>query len=174
MKRSKGMLVTSIVFFLVGFCFLIVGISFFAVKKSAVFSGQEEHCTVSVTEVRKIGERLDQFRGDERLVYEADAGYCIYELTLSVTNDGLEEQYAESPGFYFSGEDYADVYDLWIADAGYEKEPLFYYDAEPYLPAGRTAEVKEYVQVRDGVQKFDISYYPGSSDKEESIQVLLP
>lgn len=174
MKRSRGMLIPSIIFFLIGFCFLIVGLSLFAIKKTAVSSMREEHCTVAVTEVRRIGDSFEKHQGDEILVYEADTGYCIYELTLSVTNDGIEEQYQEAPGFYYSGEDYADVYELWITDAGFEEEPLFYYDGEPYLPAGRTTEVKEYVQVRDGVQKFDVSYYAGSSDKEESIQVVLP
>lgn len=168
MKHIKWKLILSIVFLVFGIQILFSGIAYTFTRKVTSFSTAEQDCTVQLAEVKKIGSIYSETIGDETISHEADVGYTIYEIIFSVTNVGLEEYYSEGPDIYFEGYEYSDVYELWDLGYDYEEDPLFYYDSQPYLPAGRSVDASYYVQVKDGVSEFTASYRP-SYDADEVV-----
>lgn len=172
MKYSTGKVLISVICFIMGAIFLITGVMLALMGKvnSSIVYGDETEgssCSVTVRNVEEIGDEYSVVYGDETITYTVDyADYSIYEITFSVWNEGVEELYSADPGIFISGEDYSDVYEMWISGPDYDETPLFYYESEPYVPAYCVAEVKYYVQVRDGVTELTASYYP-SYDSEE-------
>ena len=183
MKLSKGKVLISVLCFLFGILCL-VSAAFMIITSTmtegtkgfaAAASEREEGCAVRFAGAKEIGKEYSVTYGDETITYTTDyADYTIYELTFYVTNQGLEEMYSADPGISISGEEYSDAYSLWMYGPDYEETPLFYYDSKPYIPACCTAEVKLYMQVKDGVHRLTVSYYPSYDyETEESFEITI-
>ena len=105
---------------------------------------------------------------------QADEGYSFYELQFSVRNEGDRAAYGEMPYLYYEGENYDDVYDYWeTPEDTEEEESLFPGYYEPVVPAGRTGQASQVVQVKDGVSEFSAFYAPNYDSSEIELRVIL-
>lgn len=153
---------------------------YIAGKNGTIFmttvSEREEEPVYKVTclGLEKIGDSYTEtLRDGSEVTYYADSEeYAIYGLDLEVTNLGLEEAYSEEPDLEFQGQEWDDARMIWTDSLYYEEEPLFYGSDKTVLPAQQSVNIRKYVQIKNGVSEFTVSYY-ADSDWEEQVSFTV-
>jgi len=176
MKNLNKNKMLSVVFFFIGFILLIT-ISMMAVMNATtvnLLDSDRTDISMELAEVEKIGKSMSYDCGEEVVLLEANDGYEIYKMTFEVKNSSPEETYTIDFGVDFVGAQYDDVYTVWLEEPYYENPPLFSYDAQPYIPAYRTAKLIRYVQVKEGVEEIQVTYYTDSYyEKQSELSVTI-
>lgn len=93
----------------------------------------------------------------------AQEGYQYYKVNISFSNGGTNYYKVEYLNIGFQGEEYDDVNEL--QDITGELSVLDYYNDE-IIPAGQSAVVSEIIEVRDGVEQVEMSFYNENDEKE--------
>lgn len=104
---------------------------------------------------------------------EAEQGYSFYEITFSVENRSDKEHYRGGPYFYYEAEEYRDVHAFSPEREEQESEPLFFQESAPCLPARRRGELKEIVEVRNGVNAIRAVYEPNYDSEKKVLEISL-
>ncbi len=173
---SRGKVVISVVFIIMGMVFLFMGMTFHSIpdrnnSEAGSFGGNSEEeekdffCVVTHMRTENLG---DTYQGST-----AAEGYSYCRLHFGVTNIGEREYYAEAPSLYLQGENYDDVYEYWDASEYDDTEYLFEYDSQPYLPAGRTGKFSKVVEVRDSVTEIFGTYSPNYNVDDVDITIVI-
>ena len=170
--RNRGRTIVSAVFLIIGSVFVVLGLFFWTGAAGGTgFPGmgsaeKEGYCVVEYLGATELGSSYEGAQADE--------GYSFYELQFSVRNEGDRAAYGEMPYLYYEGENYDDVYDHWMTPEDTEgEESLFPGYYEPVVPAGRTGQASQVVQVKDGVSEFSAFYAPNYDSSEIELRVIL-
>lgn len=170
--RNRGRTIVSAVFLIIGIVFVVLGLFFWTGAAGGTgFPGmgsaeKEDYCVVEYLGASELGSSYEGVQVDE--------GYSFYELQFSVRNKGDRAAYGEMPYLYYEGENYDDVYDYWeTPEDTEEEESLFPGYYEPVVPAGRTGQASQVVQVKDGVSEFSAFYAPNYDSSEIELRVIL-
>lgn len=173
MGNKKGISAVTAVLFSAGLCFFVVSIlTVFRDGVVTVLDGKnkekEAYCVMEFLGAENLGNQYGE--------QTALDGYSFYELTFSVTNEGTEDAYFVLPNLSVTGEEYDDVYSYWDTEEYSDGSETLFGGYEQYdagLPVGRTGTAAEIVEVKDGVRKLSVSYYPNYSGADLSLEVSL-
>ena len=167
--QNRARTIVSAVFLIIGIVFVVLGLFFWTGAAGGTgFPGmgsaeKEDYCVVEYLGASELGSSYEGVQADE--------GYSFYELQFSVRNEGDRAAYGEMPYLYYEGENYDDVYDYW--ETPEDTESLFPGYYEPVVPAGRTGQASQVVQVKDGVSEFSAFYAPNYDSSEIELRVIL-